>query len=375
MKKKLLVIAGEESGDNHASKLIKELKKNGRVEIFSIGGSRMASVSDHFFEDILSRSAVGFTEVIKVIPYFIGLKNRIIKNFISPGAPEKVDGVILVDYPGFNVRLAKIISGYDTPVFYYITPQVWAWARRRARELAEICRVLFCVFEFEVPLFRAHGGDAHFVSHPILEDLSGAALNKSISSKENRTGKKTIAILPGSRKKELIRHLPVIRQALKDLDCIPVIARPRSLGNEIYEKLYPGAEITEDVYGLLSDADLAVVSSGTAVLETTVIGTPFLVIYKVSGLSYFIARKLAEKSFLEKGFVSMVNILGGERIVPELVQKRFNAAALRSEVESLLTDRGKIRLMKEKLEEIRVKIGTPGSSERAARIIEEELVL
>ena len=168
----LMVIAGEVSSDNHGYKLINELKKTNNVRVTAVGGNKMALAADKLQENIVDKAVVGFAEVIKVIPYFIGLKNRLVDKYFKKDAKDLIDGLILIDYPGFNVRIAKIAAKYNIPVFYYITPQVWAWGKKRISLLSRICRKLYCVFEFEKDLFEKAGANVEFVGHPLLEDMA-----------------------------------------------------------------------------------------------------------------------------------------------------------------------------------------------------------
>ncbi|MFC2061245.1 lipid-A-disaccharide synthase [Elusimicrobiota bacterium] len=373
-KKHLLIIAGEISSDNHGYKLIKELKKQGQVEITAVGGSKMASVADNFEENIVGKAVVGFVEVIKVIPYFIGLKNKLVKKFFQKSSEKPIDGLVLIDYPGFNVRLAKIACKYNVPVFYYITPQVWAWGSSRIGLLSEICRKMYCVFEFEKKIFEEAGGSVEFVGHPLLEDIPGEIdiekfnMNNNLSEDE-----KVIAVLPGSRISEVEKHLPIIAGALADIKARIIIGRASSVPEKLIYDFMDEPGLTGNVYTLLKRAEIAVVSSGTSTLEATVIGVPFITVYKVSKLSYSIANLLGNREFIRKGCISMVNILAGKQVVPELVQKEFTVDNLKEEINGLLNSPDKITLMKEELKKIRNKIGSQGASERTAGSILKEL--
>lgn len=364
---KILISAGEVSGDSHGAKLISELRKKCELKVFSIGGRKMRDVSDYLVEDIAGKAAVGFLEAVRLIPSFLALKNRVERRYFAPGSPDRVDALILIDHPGFNVRLGKAAAARGVPVYYYITPQVWAWGKGRISVLSKICRKLYCVFDFEEELFRKAGGDVEFVGHPLLEDIPDEA---DISRLERETGlnsaDKVLAILPGSRTQEVVRHLPVMMKAAGGTGLVPVIARPKSISEEFYrEMLGPVIRVTDDTYALLKRASAAIVKSGTSTLEAAIAGVPFVTIYKVSGVSYTIAKLLVRVPY-----VSMVNILAGEEVSPELLQVDFHPCRLRDSVFDVLSRSKEIR---DQLGKVARSLGGPGASERTARSIIESL--
>lgn len=364
-----MVIAGEISSDNHGAKFIREFKKQGSVKVTAIGGDRMALVSDRLEENIVGKAAVGFAEVIKLIPYFINLKKRLVSKYFDSGTEDHIDGLVLIDYPGFNVRLAKIAEKYNIPVFYYITPQVWAWGKGRIKLLSRVCKRLYCLFEFEKELFEQAGGKVEFVGHPILEDIpDNFDVNKFNSEYNLSDNDFLIALLPGSRVGEVKRHLPVMIEAARDFDCRLILGKSPSVEKELVRNIAGDIQITPDIYTLLKRADIAVVSSGTSTLESAVIGTPFITVYKVSGLSYAIAKMLVSIEF-----ISMVNILAGKEVVPELLQGELKPDNLKDEINKMLNSSEVRNNITEELKIVAQKIGTPGASERTARSILEEL--
>lgn len=365
----IMVIAGEISSDNHGYKLIKELKKKGNVEITVIGGDKMAAVADRLEENIVNKAAVGFVEIIKLIPYFIKLKKSLVNRYFNTGSKDKIDALVLIDYPGFNVRLARIAHRFNIAVFYYITPQVWAWGKRRTKLLSKVCRKLFCVFKFEKELFKNKGGNIDFVGHPILEDIPQDINIKEFNRKFSLSNRETVvAVLPGSRVNEVQKHLPIIAEALDGLDCRIIIGKSTSVDKELINKYMNNTQVTEDIYELLKRADMAIVSSGTSTLETAVIGTPFITVYKIAAFSYLIAKLLVNIKF-----IAMVNILADKEVVPELIQREFTPYNLRNKVIKMLNSYQIRTRIKKELKAVSKKIGTPGASSRTAQSILDEL--
>jgi len=366
----LLVVAGETSSDGHGAKLIRELKALG-IKVTAVGGEKMAAEADEFEENIVRKAAVGFTEVIRLIPFFIGLKNRIRDKYFLSGSGKKIDGAVCIDFPGCNLRLAKAAAAENVPIFYYILPQVWAWGRKRIRLMSNIFDRLYCVFDFEKELFEKTWGSIEFAGHPLLEDIPKNIDVDDFNRKNGISPEETlIALLPGSRKSEVQRHLPVMVSAVKGLGCRYILCKASSVEMELINEIAVGIEITEDIYGLLKRADCAVISSGTSTLEAAVLGTPFITVYRVSPVSYIIAKLLVNIPY-----ITMVNILAGKQIVTELIQKDFNIERLRKELNVLLESPVKREEMSRQLVETAAKVGSRGASVRTARSLKERLSL
>ncbi len=357
---KIMVSAGETSGDNHGAKLIKNLKQEKDLLVYSVGGEKMSSVSDSNVEEIADRAAVGFLEVLKTVPFFVSLKKRLRKKYFLSDSSERVDALVLIDFPGFNINLGKAAAACGVPVFYYITPQVWAWGRKRIPLLSGMCRKLYCVFKFEKKLFRDFGGDAEFVGHPILEDIPDSY---DIPGLEKELGvgvtDKVMALMPGSRVQEVKRHLPVMLKVARRTDMIPVVARVKTVPQKIYTKI-GGSDLkmTSDARALLKRSFVAVVKSGTSTLEAAVQGVPFVTVYKVSGISFAIARYLVDVPY-----ICMANILAGKEVSPELIQNNLTPLRLRQAVLDVAAGRDKIKQI---LDEVVLELGEEGASARTA---------
>ncbi len=321
----------------------------------------MEEASDNFEENVVNIATTGFTEVIKQVPYFFKLKNRLKKKYLSENSPNKVDGLVVIDFPGFNVRLAKTAYRLNIPVFYYITPQVWAWGKRRIKLLSKICRKLFCVFKFETELFKKNSGDAEFVGHPLLEDIPE---KDKIQMTEIENGEDLVALLPGSRINEVKKHLPVIKEAFDLTKVKPVVGRSGSVPESLIEDIYPGVKQTENIYGLMKQAKIGVISSGTSNLEAAHLGLPFITVYKISSISYMIARILVNIDY-----ISMVNILSEKKVVSELVQNSFKPQILKKEILFLLNNSQKRKKMKNEFKNITKKLGDGRSSRLVAESV------
>ncbi len=370
--KRIAVVAGEISSDNYGSKLIKELKKiNSSCSVYAVGGEKMLAAADFCIANIVNRAVVGFTEAFREIPFLLKLKKKIIKRYFVSSSSERFDGIILMDYPGFNIRLAKAAHKYGIPVFYYITPQVWAWGSSRIKVLSRVCNKLYCVFEFEKEIFVRSGGDAEFVGHPLLDEMPPSdAGEKFAREMDILAGQKVIALLPGSRKREVETVLPVAAEALRSVDARVIIALAPSVKESDIRKFIDYGEITTQTRALLLRSDAAVISSGTSNLEAALTGTPFVSVYKVSPFSYLLARILVQVKF-----ISIVNILAGRKIVEELLQKKLTPSNIKRQADLLLNNSSYRKEIIEGLSEVAGKLGAAGSTERVARKVAAELNL
>ena len=308
------IIAGEPSGDLHGKSLIKEIKKlDSSAKFLGLGGPLMQKEGLKTSVDFKRISVMGFFEVLKDIRFFLKLKKNIIQSIIKC----KPNKIILIDYPGFNLSIAKSLkSVLGIPIIYYISPQVWAWKKNRVFKIKKYIDKLIVVFPFEVSWFKKYGLDVKFFGHPLLDQFR--AVQKSDKSKQPNT----IALFPGSRHQEIKKHLPLLNLVAKKLKK----ERPNL---RFIMNISPGYSIEEVQSQLVSDirvvqknssdvfmsCSAAVVTSGTATLECAITETPFIVIYKASLLSWLIAKFL-----LSVPFICIVNLLANKEIVPELVQ-------------------------------------------------------
>jgi len=371
--KHILIICGEASGEANAANLataIKEIYPS--IKISATGSSLMKNLGVNVFYDIRNLAAFGFFDVIKKLPEFFSLMNTILEKIEK----EKPDVIILVDFSGFNLRLAKKINK-SIPVIYYTSPQVWASRLGRIKTIKRFISKMIVLFEFEEKFYREHGIDADFVGHPLLDIVKPAMhreefLNKFTLSKD----KITIALLPGSRKTEVKNILPLmlktailINKKLPDTQFI--IAKPAQLDWVVYNRIIGGVPLNLKViegktYDCLHAADFALVASGTATMEAAILGKPFFVIYKMGLLNYLLYRPQVKVPF-----IGMVNIIGRELIVPEFIQFNAKPGIIAEKTLELLNSHEKIRQMADKLKSVKALLGESGAAKRAAKIIAE----
>ena len=370
--KKILIVAGEPSGDLHASNLVKDLKAlDPDLKFFGLGGkmSKEAGVDTIF--DISKLALVGLVEVWKNI-FTVG---KVYKGLLDKIDAEKPDLAILVDYPGFNLRLAKELKKRSIPVVYYISPQVWAWGRDRVNIIKRCVTKIVVFFKFEEELYKTYSIDAEFAGHPLLDTVKvSRSRSDTLKAHGLAEGKTTIALLPGSRALEINTLLPVmvrsaklINERMKNTQFI--IAKYSGLPMDMYKKIIgpSGLDIKiaeSDAYNVVGSADFAIVTSGTATLETAIIGTPLVIVYKANLLTYLVYKFVATIPFL-----GIVNIIAGKEIAPEMLQYDATPENISSTVVSILSDPGKLKEMKEGLAGVKSSLGAPGARMRAAKAV------
>lgn len=318
----------------------------------------------------LDRLAVmGIAEVAPRLPYFIGLERRL-RALLDQRPPA---AVLLVDYPAFNLRLARAAHERGIPVVYYVAPKVWAWGKRRARTLASRAARIGVIFPFEAPLYTAHGTDARYVGHPLLDRPD------HVDSREafyDRWGldpdRELLALLPGSRKQEIRRHLTLCEAVGERIvaarpDVLPVLSRAPSVSAMPFHE--SGLPLVEDSWGLLRHASAALVKSGTATLEAALEQTPMVITYRTSAVTAALARRV-----LHVRDIGLPNLVAGRRIVPEYVQEAAEPDAIAATLLSLLDDASPERgTQLRDLASVRASLGEPGAAARVADLLEEVL--
>ncbi len=358
---KLLISAGEASGDQHGARLLSALrKKRPDLLAFGMGGPRLRAEGLSALVPSESLSVVGISEVLEKLPSLV----RALGALVAGARRERPDAAVLIDFPDFHGFLARRLARLGIPLIYYVSPQVWAWRRGRARAIALRARRIITLFPFEAEIYRRLGADAVCAGHPIVDDVREGLERPSPLPPATR---RRLLLLPGSRSAELRRHWrPMSRAAVAlarrlDLDIIAV----RAAG--LPEDLFPGAAengITLAVSGMhaiLATADLAFVASGTATLEAALCGTPMIVVYRTSRASFAVGKLLVRVPW-----ISLVNIVAGEEVVPELLQEEVNAQRLEREGAALLESPERLRRMRDGLARVSERLGPPGGSERAA---------
>ncbi|MFA5256043.1 MAG: lipid-A-disaccharide synthase [Candidatus Omnitrophota bacterium] len=372
MAKSILIVAGEPSGDLHASNLVKDLKALGTdLEFFGLGGDlcKKAGVDIEF--DIKRLSVVGLVDVWKNI-FTIG---TVFKGILKKADSRRPDLAILVDYPGFNLRLAKELAKRDIPVIYYISPQVWAWGEDRIEIIKDCVAKILVFFKFEEELYKKNGINSEFVGNPLLETVR-VTLPKDEILKNYGLSKErpVIALLPGSRTTEIKTLLKIMAGSAgiiaKELPGAQfVVAKYKNLPISLYREFLKDSTldikiVDGDSYNILSISDFAVVASGTATLETAIIGTPFVITYKV-GLVNYIAYKIVAKIKV----LGLVNVVANSVIVPEFLQYDATPEKIARKSLEILRDGVKRAEMIAALARVKSFLGAPGASQRAARAI------
>jgi lipid-A-disaccharide synthase len=362
----LAIVAGEVSGDIQAGRLIKEIKViSPDLKIWGICGPRMQGEGVEEISDITELAVVGFFEVIKNY----GRIRKVFYKILDEIKKRKPNAVVLVDYPGFNLRLAKEIKKIGIPVFYYISPQVWAWGKGRLKQIREYVSKMIVIFPFEKEFYEKENIPVEFVGNPIIDVIENYKLNEENLKRELdvSSGEKLIGILPGSREKEILRHLPVFLETAKKIkDAKFVIAAAsentyRLIDAVLGEEKCSFPVLLGRAYEIMNASDLVLTSSGTATVETACFETPMVVIYKLNWLSYFFIKLAADIKY-----IAMVNVIAGEKIVSEFVQNDANPSNIAKAAVGILENPVKI---KTELIKIKQKLGEKGAAKRAAEII------
>jgi len=377
---KLAIVAGEASGDLHASEVVRELKKlRPALEMFGIGGDLLAREGMQLMHHANELGMIGLFNVLRHLPMF----RRVFRELMERIERERPDAVLLVDYPGFNLRVARRSKELGLHVVYYISPQVWAWRKGRVRHIARYVDRMIVLFPFEEEFYRTHDVPVTYVGHPLIEQLAGvkkparrggaAGSQPADTSRQAESLPLHIALLPGSRRQEVHALLPAM------IDAVEILRRERTVNAYIIQA--PTIEHDEllaivkakgsDIPILPHDrgegvaaADISLSASGTATLESAVLGTPVVVMYRLSRATYILGKKLVKNL----PHWSLVNIVAGKQIVPELIQSEVNGERIAAEVRKIVAPENYARVCEE-LALVRKKLGEPGASRRVAEEI------
>lgn len=369
---KYYLIAGEASGDLHASNLVAELKKKDpNAEFRGFGGDLMQKQGVELVKHYRTMNYMGFVEVavnLRKVLQNISLCKKDIEEY-------QPDAIILVDYPGFNLRIAEFAHEKGFKVFYYISPQVWAWKRRRVSKIKASVDKMLVILPFEEEFYKQYGVDVTYVGHPLLDELKKFGQgNRPIFLRRNNLGEKReiIALLPGSRPQE-IKH--TLGTMLKVVPHFPgyqfVVAGVPSVDKALYKRIIGNADVVlveNQTYDLLQNASAAVVTSGTATLETALLSVPEVVCYKATGFSYRLA-----KWFIKVKYICLVNLVMDKEVVKELIQNDMTEENIVAELDQLLHNGKRQRKLLEDYDEFQERLGSAGASERAAEVICEGL--
>ena len=356
--KRYYIIVGEASGDLHAANLIKELlllDKNAQFQGF--GGEKMHKEGLVLTKHYKDMAFMGFWEVL--------MNLFVIRNHFKQAKKEilefNADVLILVDYPGFNMRMAKFAKKHKIKVVYYITPQIWAWKESRVNKLRRDVDLLLPVLPFECSFFAKHSVDFNYVGHPLLDAL------KDLDSKNIESEKPIIAILPGSRKQEIANSLPIMMEVAKSFENYQfIIAGAPSISIDYYRSITKDSYmpiLTNKTHALLKDCKAAMITSGTATLEAAILKVPQVVCYKTSFISYIIGKLLVKVKY-----IALVNLICDKEVVKELIQDDFNIENLVDELNYILNNKNRIQILSNYNKIIDL-LGKEGASKRAAKAI------
>ncbi|MDD5568677.1 MAG: lipid-A-disaccharide synthase [Candidatus Omnitrophica bacterium] len=368
--KNILIICGEPSGELHAANLTLAIRKIApEIKITGVGGALLAKAGADIIYDIKGLSVMGLFDVLKKLPRFFALKRMILDKLSS----DKFDAVIFVDFSGFNLRLAKTINN-RIPAIYYVSPQIWASRPGRIETIRKYIRKVIVLFEFEKNFYKKYGMNVDCVGHALLDIVNPTMAKDELLQKLNLAKeKKTIALLPGSRKQEIRKILPIMLKTAhimnKNNEFQFVIAKAAQADWKVYDKIIKksGVEtkfLEGKTYDALNIADFALVCSGTATLEAAIMQKPFFIIYKMNLLNYLLYRPQVKIPY-----IGIVNIVAGKRIVPEFIQFQAQPEKIAALALETLKNRVKLENMRIELDEVKSALGSPGAAHRAAKLV------
>ena len=368
----ILISAGEASSDMYAARLATALRARTSARLFGMGGKRMAEAGVELIADYHQVAVVGISEVLHKIPTVVGVQRKI----ASEAVRRRAALAILVDSPGTHLGVARRLKNNGIRVGYFIGPQVWAWRPGRVRVVKRLVERMVVIFPFEEAIYREAGVPVDFVGHPLVDVVRPSMSRTEFAARHGLdAGRPIVALLPGSRRGEIERHYPLIMEACERLSRDAqgrgpvqfVLAAAPALGTELFAPYArPGVSVTRvegATYDALGAADCAIVASGTATVEAALLGTPMVVVYRVSPTSAFVLRRMVRSPF-----IAMANLIAERRVVPELIQDQFTPAAVEQEVRKLLESPAARDEMKAGLAEVRTRLGPGGAIERAADI-------
>lgn len=368
---KILISAGEASGDIHAAAVTAAIKKlEPNAEVFGMGGDALRNAGGEVLFDIKEHGVMGFAEIICKLPALFRLRN----NFVKVMEERKPDCLVVVDYPGFNMKIAKIAHEKGIPVVSYISPSAWAWHKSRAKKVAQIVDKVAAIFPFEYDVYHEAGADTVFVGHPLLDIVKPSMPRKEAEAfAGKREGRKLVLLMPGSRLMEIEKMLPtlllaakVLQQRMPEVDF--TMPRAGTIPLELLESKIKEAGIEVKIteghnYDLFSVADLALATSGTVTLEAALCGLGSVIVYRTSAINAFIARRV-----INIPNIGLPNIVAGRQVLPELLQEDFTPEKVAQAAIDLLQPERNAQ-MKRDLEYVRERLGQPGAVMRVAELV------
>jgi lipid-A-disaccharide synthase len=373
---RILISAGEASGEFYGAELIKALRRQvsagTELDFFGVGGEQMRAAGCELLVDAREIAEVGIVEVIKHIPTIY----RRFRQVVREAARRRPDAAVLIDFPDFNLRLARELHSLGVPVIYYVSPQLWAWKQGRIKRVKQYVREMLVIFPFEERFYRERGVAAHFVGHP-LADLPAPPVTREDFACEYGLdpARPWIALLPGSRRAEVAQIFPVLLEAAQLLGpsyvyTVPVASTLSADWMASFLRGYSGPAITftRDARATLLHVRAAAVASGTSTLEASLIGTPFVMVYRVAPLTWSLGRRLVKVDRF-----AMVNLIAGRDVVPELLQSNFTAQSVCQELTRIIPDGREREVMRQDFRDVRQRLAADGpvatASDRAAQAV------
>jgi lipid-A-disaccharide synthase len=381
--RKIMIVAGEASGDKHGSALARSLRAlypETRFEFFGAGGDEMREAGVETLIDARDVAIIGIPEIARAIGKLYGAFRRL----IQAARGRRPDAIVLIDWPDFNLRVAKKLRRDGFKIIYYISPQLWAWRRYRVRAIRRDVDKMLVILPFEEAFYKSEGVEVEYIGHPLVESVQVTTTREDFCRKYKLdVHRSLITLLPGSRRKEIHYHLPEMLDAAKRLRDWAATSSPSAISNPQFvlplastvsrEQVEPAIQsagvevmiIQRDTYNALGHADFAIVASGTATVETSLTGTPMIIVYRGSEVNWRLIRPL-----INLDTFGMVNLIAGRRIVPELIQHNCTGEKIAAEAQAILNDTGRLATMREDLQMVRERLQTDGSVPgRAAQAI------
>ena len=369
--KNILVLAGEASGDLHGAALIKAMKAiDPSLSFYGIGGDEMKSEGMQLLYHINKMAFLGFVEVIKHLPFIKKVQTDVLKLVEE----KNIQTCVLIDYPGFNLSIAKKLNVMERKIIYYISPQIWAWGKHRIHKIKKLVNKMLVLFPFEETFYKKAGVDATFVGHPLIERINNYSFverNEFFSQNNLDVQKDILLVLPGSRIQEVAKIFPsVIEGAVavaKKFNLQVVVGCSSNIDEKTFKKLSREKDylvIKNKSYELFKYAKLGIIKSGTSTLEAALFGLPMVIVYRTNALTYFIGKKLVTLRS-----IGLANIIAGETVVPELIQNAVNTKNILNECSNFLSDVSFYKSVSEKLKSLKDVLGNKHASKTAAEII------
>lgn len=370
-KKQIMIVAGEASGDLHGGNLVQAIHRiDPEIKFYGIGGRKLRAAGIELTAEAAEMAVVGLTEVASKLRFIL----KVMSQLKASLKKDRPDLLILIDYPDFNLPLAKAAKKYGVKVLYYISPQVWAWRRGRIAKIKKVVDRMAVILPFENDLYKEAGVDSTFVGHPLLDVVRTKYPRKEALRRfDLAEGVTTVGILPGSRQSEVTRLLPImlgaaeiINKEIKPVQFVLPLADTLDISfvSQVIARYSVAVKVIPDeVYDVIACADIAMVASGTATLETALMETPMIIVYKVSAPSYYVGKMV-----IRVDHIGLVNIIAGKEVVPELIQFDATPEKMAASVIHILSSRERMENIKAELSKIRNMLGSHGAAEKVARL-------